>query len=186
MKKKIIISGVLILAIFLVGCGKTSTPEKTVSNYIEAVLVLDSSKGAAYLVEGSQGADYLPTGVAMDFAAALFPYIELGSVEVTEETQDQATVEITINGPDIESLQTNSMEQGLEIYLADPDITQEELNKKILADFTKSLDENDKVENTTTVQVVKVEDDWLLPQDSQAAILGMLIGSLGQVEIVTE
>lgn len=186
MKKKVIIFGILILALMLVACGKTSSPEKTASNYVEAVLALDVSEAANYVVEGSQEDDYIPAGIARDFASALFPYIELDSVNVEEESDAEATVEIVIAGPDIEALQTAAMEQGLEIYLADPDISQEDLNQKVVEYFTKSLDKNDQVKSSVSVGLVKTDDAWLLTQDSQAAILAMLISSLGPVEIVTE
>lgn len=169
MKKLILTLAITLLAFSLIGCGNKSTPEKTVSQFLDASKQLDLKTMATH-VKGTALDDF--EGITnetspVDFFKSLTAKMTY-EVKNVEEKDDSATVTVEIKSVDatdmiLEVVQAY-LKESLTKALSGKPLTDEENTALLTSLFEEKQKTSEEVivTNTLDIKCVKEEDTWYI------------------------
>ncbi len=164
MKKIVSLMLVVLIAVFACGCGAdTSTPKDTVTAFMEAMKELDA-EAIAKVVDTDQTAEEFEeklNGTEEDSLSVTKAF--MGRIEYTiceiEETSTSAFVMVEVKTVNLMALAAMSL-------------SEEDTDKMVEAIESAELGEAKEIK----IRLTKVEDEWLVEDDSAAAFTMTIMG----------
>ncbi len=181
MKKKSMFLTVCFICLMLLGACGTDSPKKTVSDALDALKVSDLETANTYFqnpltdetvfqsLKNAEDTDNL------DFLQKFLASLQY-EITAAEEEKDTAVVTATIQTIDISQVFSDYMTNAMAYLFVD--LSQEELNEKLMDTLFQALEDN--AENLTSTEVnislVKEDGKWLIQPDT--ALIEALTGGI--------
>lgn len=184
-KEKKILAVLLIVMVLLsmVACGGGETPEKAVSNMLDAVKGLDSETAEKYIdYDTLMGPTEEVTEESAEDQVLKKLFFAKLSYEIvsSEETDEGATVTVKITNIDMADVFKNMLQKALP--LAFSGLSDEEMEQQISEIFTELISDPDAkmATNTVDVKLEKKDDQWKieLTDELTDAIFGGLLSGM--------
>ncbi len=172
---------VAVMMLSLASCGATKKAETTVKNMLDSFKAGNLEEMEKYVV-GEVSTDSAETEKFTEYMASVFDKLEYEIV--LSEQVDDSTVNVTakITMIDMKPVLTDFFMEALKFAfanaLADPQPTQEEINKKTEEMFVTAVTKPDlaTVTNEVVIRVVNSEGEWKVEADD--ALTDAMFGGL--------
>lgn len=176
----------LALILGLTGCGEEKKAEKAVNSMFNAFQNLDFETAKNYVnlddIKVSESEDSV-TGNAEMFMKTLFGKLDYKILSSEKTDNNTVMVKTQITAIDMKPVMgeffTNAMQYAFSNAFADPQLSEEETNKKMEEMFIESATKPDlaTVTNEVNIKVVKADKTWKISADDTFtnALLGGLI-----------